>query len=129
MAVAEQMLRSNPAEAGIDEGLLVRAIEACLECTQTCTSCGDACGAMEGMERCTRLCNDCADICHVASRVLSRKTAFQPDLVREAIQACSRLSPACAEDCASHDAEHCKVCGDACRRCVEACDDVVAALG
>jgi hypothetical protein len=38
---------------------------------------------------------------------------------------------ACAEECDRHAAhhEHCRVCAAVCRRCKQACDELVLAIG
>ncbi len=51
------MLDQYPADIRVDKGMLARAIDAALECSQTCTACADAClseqdvGSLAGRSR------------------------------------------------------------------------------
>jgi hypothetical protein len=104
---AEQMLQTNPTSAAVDAYDLVQCIEACYDCAQSCTACADACLGEEdpkSFSRCIRLNLDCADICNATGRILSRQTAFEPEMVRTALQAC---------------AEACRVCEEACNKLVQ----------
>ncbi len=73
----------------------------------------------------------CADICDATGRVLSRHTGYDADLTRAMLEACAAACNACADECARHadTHEHFRVCADACRRCKQACRDLVTALG
>ncbi|MCV4600674.1 hypothetical protein OFC63_32110, partial [Escherichia coli] len=82
-----------PSQAPVDAGTLVECIEACYDCAQACTACADACLGEEdpkSLARCIRLDLDCADVCDATGRILSRQTAFEPQLVRAALQACAQ---------------------------------------
>ena len=54
---------------------------------------------------------DCADVCTATSRVLSRRTAHDAQVMRAVMEACA----------ADAGTEHCRVCAEACRRCERAC--------
>ena len=129
-----QMLESHP-EAATNEAL-GRCVTASAICSQSCTSCADACLAEESvaeLRRCIRLNLDCADVCATTARVLSRQTSFEPALARSLLEACAEICRQCAEECEWHaqhmKMEHCRVCADACRRCERACEEMLASLG
>jgi hypothetical protein len=135
MTHAQQMVRTNPSSAAVDEATLVECIEACFDCAQACTACADACLGEENpkeMARCIRLDLDCADVCGAMGRILSRQTAFEPAMVRAALQACAEACRLCGEECEHHASEmsmeHCRACGEACRRCEAACNNVLSAI-
>jgi hypothetical protein len=128
-----QMLESHP-QATPNE-TLGRCIAACAICSQSCTSCADACLAEEGvreLRRCIRLNLDCADVCAATARVLSRQTNFEPSLARALLEACAEACRLCAEECEWHaehmKMDHCRVCADACRRCERACEEMLSAI-
>lgn len=110
MTRVQEMIRTNPSAATVDAGTLAECIEACLECAQTCSACADVCGTTGG--------------------ILSRQTAFEPEMAQAALHACSQACKLCGDECERHasDHEHCQVCAEACRRCQSACDDVLSAM-
>ena len=134
MTVIDQMWSSHPQVDGGDTSELVRrCLEACVECAQVCTVCADACLGEEmvaDLVGCIRLNSDCADICAATSTVLAQQT--QPDLavVRAVLEACRTACAACAAECGSHADmhDHCRVCAESCRRCEQACTELLAAL-
>jgi hypothetical protein len=141
MANSAELLEAHPVESQLDREMLVRAIEACLECSNTCTTCADACLGGEDlaeMRRCIRLCLDCADICHAATRVMSRQTAADASVIREVLMACIAACRTCSAECESHAENEgpaccscgstCALCAATCRRCEEACGAVVASI-
>src|SRR6266536_4512936 len=115
MTHAEEMLRTYPAGLGdVDRAALVRCIGECLDCSQTCTACADAClseAGVLGLVKCVRTCLDCADICDATGRVLSRHTGYDANLTRAMVQACAQACRSCADECARHAEthEHCRV--------------------
>ena len=126
------MLFRSPAD--LDAGLLARAIDALVACSQTCTACADAClaeDAVEEMARCIRTDLDCADICAVTARVLTRRTAYDADVTRAQLQACIVACRTCGDECEQHAKmhEHCAECAKACRECLQACEELLAAIG
>lgn len=130
----QEMIRTHPREPGVEREALARCIEECFTCAATCTSCADACLGEEGVQelvRCIRLNLDCADVCEAAGRVLTRQTAFEPQLARQLLETCAQACRACAEECERHAGhhEHCRVCAEACRRCEQACHDVLSTIG
>ena len=132
MADTLSMLRSHPSPAAhADE--LAACIDACLACLVSCTSCADACVGGDdpkSMAHCIRTDLDCADACAATVRVLARQTATDFKIVRAQVQAMAAACKACGDSCMSHadHHEHCKLCGQTCRDCERACDDLLSAL-
>jgi hypothetical protein len=111
----------------------VECVEACFDCAQSCTACADAClgeDDSKSLTRCIRLNLDCADVCDATGRILSRQTAFEPEMARAALRACAEACRLCGDECERHAShhEHCRVCAEACRRCERACNDVLSAI-
>jgi hypothetical protein len=139
---AAAMLETFPATMNVDRGLLAAAIEACLDCSQVCTACADACLSEDdpaSMVKCVRDDLDCADICTTTMRVLSRHTGYdadpagrhvRPRLTRAQLTACIAACTACADSCAEHadHHEHCRICAETCRRCVNACQELLDSI-
>jgi len=128
------MLEINPSGVPVDAAALVECIEACFDCAQACTACADACLGeqdIQMMVRCIRLDLDCAEECDVTGRVLSRQTAFEPEMARAVLEACVRACRVCGDECEQHveHMEHCQVCAEACRRCETACNNLLSAVG
>lgn len=133
MGYARQMIETHPGQATADAQKLAECIEACFDCAQACTACADACLNEDdpaSMARCIRLDLDCADVCGATGRVLSRQTAFDPEMARSVIEACARACKLCGDECDQHAShhEHCKVCAEACRRCENSCNELLQAL-
>jgi uncharacterized membrane protein len=130
----QAMIKSHPQPPGVDRDALLRCVEACLECAASCTSCADADLAendVREMVRCIRLCLDCADACTATARIVTRQTAPDLRLLRAMVEACAAACQACGDECernaAHHD--HCRICAEVCRRCLQACNDLVATIG
>lgn len=134
MTHVQQMVRTNPGDAPVDEVTIVECIEACLDCTQAYTACADACLGEEQvaeLRRCIRLDLDCADICETTGRILSRQTAFEPQTARAQLEACAQACRVCGDECDRHaemGMQHCVHCAEACRRCEQACNDVLSTI-
>src|ERR687891_649297 len=77
------------------------------------------------MLRCIDECLDCAASCTSCA-----DADLAEDDVREMVR-CIRLCLACAEECDRHAAhhEHCRLCAEVCRRCKNACDELLATVG
>jgi hypothetical protein len=130
----QEIVRMHPQPTIQDRDALERCVEVCLDCVASCTSCADADLAEEDvreMVRCIRLCLDCADACGATSRIVTRQTATDLRLVRAIVEACAVACLVCAEECDRHAAhhEHCRLCAEVCRRCKQACDDLLSAIG
>lgn len=127
------MLQTYPRTVNIDPALLGEAIPSLRDCAQACTACADACLAerdLTALAGCIRLDLDCADVCEATSHVLSRRTGGEPWSVRALVEACVQVCRACADECARHGEymPHCKVCAEACLRCLAACEKLLTAL-
>jgi hypothetical protein len=106
MTHAKEMLDTHPGAAAVDTVVLVECIEACFDCTQTCSAClGEEMVAR--MRRCITMCLNCSDVCATTGRVLCRQTEFEPAIARAALRACA----------------------EACRRCERACNEALSAVG
>ncbi|MFD4259267.1 four-helix bundle copper-binding protein [Streptomyces sp. NPDC058534] len=83
------------------------------------------------LTKCIRTDMDCADVCDATPSVLSRHTGYDANITRAVPQACATVCKACTDECAAHADmhEHGRVCADACRRCEQACNELLAGLG
>ncbi len=127
------MMRTNPAQPGIDETVLARCVDACFDCAQTCTACADAClGESDPsmLVRCIAMDLNCAAICVATGQVATRETVISAEGLRPMLEACAALCRLCAEECESHADmhQHCKVCAEACRQCEAACAKLLTSL-
>jgi hypothetical protein len=132
--LSKEMLEAHPWAAPMDRDLLARCIDECLACLQTCTACADADLAEEDvteMRRCIRLCLDCADVCDATLRLLSRQTEYLAATARAQVASCWELCAICARECERHAEhhEHCRICGEVCRRCEQACSALLDEIG
>jgi hypothetical protein len=112
---------------------LAEALEAIVDCAQTCSSCSDAClGEPEcgDLRRCIRICLDCADVCDVTARLLLRQTESDLRLVRTQVEVCVEACRVCAEECERHAEghKHCEICARACRRAEQAATRLLQSL-
>jgi hypothetical protein len=133
-SITREMLEAHPAPAQVDRDLLADCIDECLACLQSCVACADADLAEDDvaeMRRCLRLCMDCADVCDATLRLLSRQTEYDAETAHAQVASCLKLCGTCAEECERHAEhhEHCRLCGDSCRRCEQACSAVLDAIG
>lgn len=131
---ASQMAQTNPSRVPVASHVSAECIQACFDCAQACTACADAClGEQEAkmVVRCIRLDLDCADVCMTTGKVLSRQTAFDPQIARAVLQACATTCKLCGDECAmhaQHGMQHCATCAEACRRCAQACNALLQAI-
>jgi hypothetical protein len=131
MTDARQMLDAAPAKSPLAADDLAAAIDACLNCLQTCVACADADlfeDDVAAMAVCIALCQTCADLCDTTARVLSRPSQWDSLVVRPLLEACVRSCTTCGEECARHAQHHrhCAICADACRACVQACGKLLS---
>ncbi|MBA3818246.1 MAG: four-helix bundle copper-binding protein [Deltaproteobacteria bacterium] len=122
----ERMLRTNPEPPFAPLDALAATIHACMEASQVCSACADAClgeRLMGRLEACIRLNLDCADICNTTSRILTRQQNPDLALVAMMIELCAAACEACAHECERHAEHHahCHVAAAACHRCFDAC--------
>lgn len=113
---------------------LIRSIEDCYDCAQTCTSCADSCLAeamVEHLRPCIRLNLDCAVVCAAAGTLATRRTAGNEAVLRLMLHTCAAACARCAEECAKHAEQHphCRVCAEACRQCEQSCRAALGSLG
>jgi hypothetical protein len=133
MASAIEMLETYPRSFNVDAGLLARAIDALVQCANTCTQCADACLSEDdvtSMVKCIRLDLDCADICLTTSRVVSRQTEYDANVTRPQLEACIAVCKSCADECERHGSHmaHCRLCAETCRGCEQACAELLDAI-
>jgi hypothetical protein len=126
------MLDASPSGVPLDPEAAGAAIDACLQCSQTCTSCADADLAeanIAELRACIASCLTCADVCSVTARVLSRSAHFDAVVAQRLLQACVHSCTGCAEECARHAAHHrhCAICEKVCRLCIQACSALLGA--
>jgi hypothetical protein len=127
MTNTKEMLEAAPVGAPLSTADLATAIDACLTCFQTCTSCADADLAepdIDELRTCIALCLSCAEICEVTARFLSRPAHWEPAIVHRLLQACVRSCANSAAECARHAQHHrhCAICEKTCRECLAACE-------
>lgn len=126
MTDTRQMLEATPKPVPLELGDVAAAIDACLNCVQTCTACADSDlieEDIQAMRVCIALCQRCADICEATARVLSRPGQWDHQVVRPLLQACVRACTTCGEECDRHAEHHrhCAICAKACKACVQTC--------
>lgn len=130
---SSEILHTHPRAEGPLVDVIAACIAACRTCVETCIACADACLAEEDLtdlRRCIRLDLDCVEICGAAANVLSRPRADEAWAVRSIVEAARDVSERCGAECGKHadHHDHCRVCADACRRCEQACAELLAAL-
>ena len=132
MSLARDMLEASPVQTDLDRDAVAAAIDACLTCAQTCTSCANSDLAepdVSELARCAALCIDCADVCLTTMRVLSRPFASDHRVTHHVLRACVLTCTSSAEECHIHAPHHhhCAVCEKACRACLQACEKLLEA--
>jgi hypothetical protein len=132
MTDAREMLDASPATVPLGVDDVAAAVDACLNCAQTCTTCADADLAEEDiddMRTCIALCVSCADVCYSTARVLSRPVRWDNFVVHRLLQACVRTCTSSAQECARHAQHHrhCAICEKACQACIPACNALLEA--
>ena len=121
-----ELIDTHPAEINLDRDLIADAVQATMQCAQSCTACADACLSeqqVDQLRKCIRSNLDCADICGTTARVLSRHTGHDANITRTQLEACIQACNSCGDQCAQHANmhEHCRICAKECHRCAEAC--------
>jgi hypothetical protein len=129
----QEMLGAHPSAPAGDDQLLIRCIEECLACTQTCTSCADSSIAeddVDPMRLSIRLCLDCADVCDATGRIAARLTGRPSAPITTVLEACVDACRRCGDECEKHAKhhEHHRLCADECRRCEAACRALIDAM-
>ena len=96
-----------------------KCIDACLECATECNQCAVACleeKEVQNLTQCIRLDLECAVICRASAELMTKGSAYAPQLC----ELCATICNACAEKCEQHanmGMEHCRECAEACRAC------------
>ena len=129
-----EMMETHPQPSSGDLDVRVRCIEACSECAVVCTSCADADlgeSDLQELVRCIGLCLDCADVCDATRRIVTRLTVSEVRVVSATVQACVLACRASREECERHAEHHghCRICGEVCRRCEQASEELLASIG
>lgn len=132
MTYTREMLDSVAGGTVLGAAEVAAAIDACLTCEQTCTTCANACLAEDdfaAMRDCIALDQSCADVCSTTARILSRPFGADHLLLHPLLAACVRACSSCAEECARHadHHRHCAICAQACRACLHACATLLEA--
>ena len=118
----EAMISEHPDVGANYNEALGRAVKHALYCSAICNSCADACLAEEmDMHQCIRLCLDCSDVCQATSRIATRRTGGNVELIRPMLQTCITACELCEAECAKHDHAHCRRCAQMCRECAVDC--------
>lgn len=130
----QEIIGTHPDVKGQTNQALIRAIEECYDCGQSCITCADACvGEQEvaHLKQCIRLNLDCADISFTAATISTRRTGSNEALIRSMLETCVIACRLSAEECQKHaqSYEHCRICADACRSCEQACQQAVQSFG
>jgi hypothetical protein len=135
MSYARQMLGTYPGhfKPGADAEVLAGVIDAAADCAQACGVDIDADLSephLADMVICIRLCLDCADICSVTSAVLSRPATWDGRVLGPLLEACMASCESCGDECERHAQAHahCRVCAEACRRCEDACGELLTIM-
>jgi hypothetical protein len=132
MTDTKEMLDTVRTPAPLPTADVAAAIDACLQCVQTCTTCANADLAEEEFDElrtCAAWCLNCADVCDVTARVLSRPAHSDQLVIQRLLEACVRACENSAEECArhAHHHRHCAICEGVCRACAKACDALLEA--
>ncbi len=132
MTDTKQMIDAVPGGGPLGADTLAAAVDACLRCLQSCTTCANADLAEDDvleMRACIACCLNCADVCDATARLLSRPAYSEPAVIHPLLQACVRTCTTCAEECARHAPHHvhCALCEQVCRACVESCTALLGA--
>lgn len=132
MTDTKEMIGAVPGGVPLGTDAVAAAIDACLRCVQSCTTCANADLAEDDvaeMRMCSAQCLNCADVCDATARLLSRPAYSELAVIQPLLQACVRMCTSSAEECARHAPHHvhCAVCEKACRACVEACTALLGA--
>jgi hypothetical protein len=129
-----EMIIKHPRTKGEANAALIRCIEECYDCAQTCASCADASLAEDDVKmlaRCIRLNLDCTDMCVATGAIVTRHLVIESRILREILAACAQTCQRCEEECLKHASHHahCRVCAEVCGSCREACESAIASIG
>ena len=133
MSYKMPMLITIPRTSNLDIGVLVATIDALDDCARACIADADSDLNEQNLSelvKCIRLCLDCADVCAATVRVTSRQTEYDATLTKSLLETCTATCKSCGDECERHAQmhDHCRVCAVACRRCEQACRELLAAM-
>jgi hypothetical protein len=133
MSYKMPMLITIPRPSNLDISVLVATIDALDDCARACIADADSDLNEQNLSelvKCIRLCLDCADLCAATVRVTSRQTEYDATLTKSLLETCTATCKSCSDECERHAQmhDHCRVCAVACRRCEQACRELLAAM-
>ena len=133
MSYKMPMLITIPRTSNLDIRVLVATIDALDDCARACIADADSDLNEQNLSelvKCIRLCLDCADVCAATVRVTSRQTEYDATLTKSLLETCTATCKSCGDECERHAQmhDHCRVCAVACRRCEQACQELLAAM-
>ena len=133
MSYKMPMLITIPRTSNLDIRVLVATIDALDDCARACIADADSDLNEQNLSelvKCIRLCLDCADVCAATVRVTSRQTEYDATLTKSLLETCTATCKSCGDECERHAQmhDHCRVCAVACRRCEQACRELLAAM-
>ena len=133
MSYKVPMLITIPRTSNLDISVLVATIDALDDCARACIADADSDLNEQNLSelvKCIRLCLDCADVCAATVRVTSRQTEYYATLTKSLLETCTATCKSCGDECERHAQmhDHCRVCAVACRRCEQACRELLAAM-
>jgi hypothetical protein len=118
------------AEQKVTNDLYARCAKACSDCRKTCQVCAQHCNAMvkAGMKehvKTMRLSEDNEAICAAAASICARRGPLAAVICQACIKACNT----CGAECGKYpNMKEMKDCAQSCKVCVQACQEMVAAL-
>ncbi len=129
-----EMIATNPKLSANLKDALIRCIEECYGCAQTCSACADASlgeDMVKDMVQCIRLCLDCSDLCYTTGVILSRRGGGAEPVIRRTLEACAEGCARAGAECSrfADRMQHCRICAEACHSCEEACLTAMVAIG
>ena len=127
------MLITIPRTSNLDISILVATIDVLDDCARACIADADSDLNEQNLSelvKCIRLCLDCADICAATVRVTSCQTEYDATLTKSLLETCTATCKSAATNASGmlQMHEHCRVCAVACRRCQQACQELLAAI-
>jgi hypothetical protein len=130
----QEIMALHPHPSDLDREAALRCIDECLDCAASCTSCADDSLSEDDsseMTRVIRLALDCSEVCDATRRIVIRQTTPDFRVTRATLETCVTACVACSEECDLHAAhhQHCRICAEVCRRCQQACENLLATMG
>jgi hypothetical protein len=112
-------------------GPMDECAKACADCMRECESCSDHCAhllALGKKEHLTTLqtCTDCGEICGAAAKITSRHGPMAVPICEACVKSCDICAAACEK---TGDDKHMQECAKACRACAKACRDMIKHVG